>query len=232
MINVQKNEYRVEIDAQNPNHYMPSELGMAKGDMIVFRGEGDPVRFPSGNAADKVPVTDPTSETGWVLKAYGGGGGGGGGSQTVTLVNNTGATLLAGTVVTIDTTGNEREVRKATTSDTLFFIVSDDTPDGEDVECYAFPYSICSVLCADEAIAVGDTIKISSIAGIGSTTGAGSIGLALTGKTLGDGVTAVKVLLKCFSDSANYTISTTDLVDGESALPSGHLYFYYEEPSA
>lgn len=232
MINVQKNEYRVEIDALNPNHYMPSELGMAKGDMIVFRGEGDPVRFPSGNAADKVPVTDPTSETGWVLKAYGGGGGGGGSSQTVTLVNNTGATLLAGTVVTIDTTGNEREVRKATTSDTMFFIVSDDTPDGEDVECYAFPYSICSVLCADEAIAVGDTIKISSTAGIGSTTGTESIGLALTGKALGDGVTAVKVLLKCFSDSTNYTISTTDLVDGESALPSGHLYFYYEEPSA
>lgn len=230
MINVQKNEYRTEIDAQNPNRYMPAELGAAKGDLIVFRGEGDPVRFPSGNVADKVPVTDPTSESGWVLKAYGGGGGGS--SQTVTLINNTGATLLAGTIVTIDTTGSEREVRKATSSDSLFFVVSDDAPDGDDVECYAFPYSICSVLCADEAITVGDTIKISSTAGIGSTTGTESIGLALTGKVLGDGITAVKVLLKCFSDSANYTISTTDLVDGESALPSGHLYFYYEEPSA
>ena len=53
-----------------------ASLGIAKGDLIVFRGEGDAVRFSAGTSAGKVMTTDPTSETGWILSDGGGGGGG------------------------------------------------------------------------------------------------------------------------------------------------------------
>lgn len=228
MIKTSTKEYRVEIDSTNPHYYLPANIGLAKGDLIVFKGESDPGRFSAGAVADKVMVTDPTSDTGWVLKAYGGGGGGGSDTQTITLVNNTGSTISAGTIVTLDEDGGEREIRKATNADTVLFITSDDSATGEDVECYAFPNTICNVLCADETIDVGDNIGVSSTSGIGTAAGNALVGIALTGKTAGAGITAIKVLIRCFTATYNYTISTTDLIDGVSALAKDHFYFYYE----
>lgn len=229
-INVQKNEYRVEIDSSNPNYYLPADIGLTKGDVIVFEGAGSPVRFPAGNVADKVPVTDPTSQTGWILKNYNeGGGGGGSGTQTITLVNNTGATIPAGTIVTLDMEGEEREIKKAIVGDKNLFITADNASSGSDVECYSIPKTICNVLCADENISVGDLIGISETPGIGTVDDTGIIGIALTEKELGDGVSVIKVLLKLYSTGdVNYTISDVDLEDGVSPLPVGHLYFYYE----
>lgn len=224
-INIEKYEYRVEIDADNPNSYIPSDLGMSKGDLIVFQDAGAPARFPAGNAADKVPVTDPTSDTGWTLKSYssGGGGGGGGGSALITLVNNTGVTIDAGTVVTFDEEGDEREIRKATASDGIhLFITSDESESGEDVDCYAYPNTICNVMCDSGAVAVGDKICVGETAGLGCSGDYATIGMALTAKTAED-TGLVKVLL-----GNGWTMGDTDLEEGTTALPTGHLYFYYE----
>ena len=46
---------------------IPKSIGQLKGDIIVFRGEGDPVRLPIGQDG-QVLVADSSTETGlkWV----------------------------------------------------------------------------------------------------------------------------------------------------------------------
>ena len=234
-VHVTKNVYRVSVDQNNPNYYIPASIGESKGDLIVFRGEGDPVHFPSGTVADKVPVTDPSSETGWTLKSYSGGGGGGGStSLTVTLKNNSGATIPAGAVVVLDPEGGEREIKKAVSTDTgTLFITSDNVATGSDAECYCLPNSICNVLCTSDAVSVGDKLVVSTTSGHAEAGDANTIGIALTAKASGS-TGLVKVLLNCYDASQAIsqmiTISTTDLTDGVSPLASGALYFYYEAP--
>ena len=224
-INVEKYEYRVEIDANNPYYYLPVEIGLAKGDLIVFKDAGAPVRFSAGSAADKVPVTDPTSDTGWALKAYSAGGSSGGGSALITLANNSGATIYAGTVVTFDEEGSPLDVRLATSTDGKnLFVSSDDYDDGEDMLCYALPNSVCNVMCGTGAVNVGDNVCVSSTAGIAEAGDYNTIGVAVTSKVSGENG-LVKVLL---SGNFHYNSGTTDLVDGTSSLPNGHVYFYYE----
>ena len=227
MIKVERYEYRTEIDADNPLFYIPAEIGLSKGDLIVFEDSGSPARFQAGSVADKVMVTDPTSTTGWTLKAYSSGGGGsGGGSALITLKNSTGATIYAGTVVTFDEEGSPLDVRKATSSDGKnLFISSDDYADDADMLCYAYPNTICNVMCGTGAVNVGDNICVSSTAGIAEAGDYNTIGVAITSKVSGENG-LVKVLL---SGNFHYNSGTTDLVDGTSSLPSGHVYFYYEE---
>lgn len=228
-INVEKYEYRVEIDVHNPNYYLSADMGQAKGDLIVFQDAGAPTRLSAGSAADKVLVTDPTSDTGWTMKAYNAGGGGGGGGETalITLKNESGATIDAGTVVTFDEEGGEREIRKATSVDEdNLFITSDDVETGEEVDCYAYPNTICNVMCDEEAVAVGDHICVGTTAGLGTAGEFATIGLALTAKAAGlNGL--VKVLLMNY-ERHRYTVSTVDLEDGVSTLTTGHFYYYYE----
>ena len=225
MINVELNAYQVRVDPNNPGNYLPMEIGLEKGDLIIFRDSGAPIRFSTGNSSDKVLVTDPTSPTGWVLKSYNAGGGGGGGSPLITLKNNTGATIASGTIVTFDEEGEDLEVRKATSNDGRnLFISSDDYETGEDMDCYAYPYSICNVLCSSDAVNVGDKICVSSSAGLGHSGNFATIGIALTSKESGATGT-VKVQL-----GLPFTMGTDDLEDGVSSLPTGHIYFYYEEP--
>lgn len=223
MINVEKYEYRVEIDASNPNYYLPAEIGLSKGDLIVFEDAGAPVRFSAGTAADKVPVTDPTSSTGWTLKSYSAGGGGGGGSALITLINNSGITIAAGTIVTYDEEGAEREVRKATSSDGKnLFISSDEYESGEDMDCYAYPNTLCNVMCDEGAVAVGDNICVSSSSGLGCAGDFATVGTAITAKAAGtNGL--VKVQL-----GMGRSFGPTDLEEGVTPLPTGHLYFYYK----
>ena len=224
MIKVQPNEYHVTVDATNPRQYLPSELGMAKGDLIIYKDAGYPAKFSAGTAADKVLVTDPSAESGWTLKSYSSGGGGGG-SSTITLINNTGATILAGTVVTLDEEGEEREIRKATSADGhLLFIASDDVESGDDIECYAMPNQIVNVLCTSDAVAIGDKLQVSSTAGSAEAGDYETIGTALSVKEYGD-AGFVKCLL---AGGSRFTAGTTDLEDGVSALPTGHIYFFYE----
>lgn len=42
---------------------IPKSIGQMKGDIIVFRGEGDPIRLPVGQDG-QVLVADSTTETG------------------------------------------------------------------------------------------------------------------------------------------------------------------------
>jgi hypothetical protein len=193
-----------------------------KGDLITFTDEGAPVRFGASNVSDKVLMSDPTSQTG--LKW--GNGGGGGGSALVTLKNNSGSTILTGTVVTFDENGGELEIRKAIASDgTPLFISSDDIVTGSDMDCYAYPNCICNVLCTSDAVLVGDKICVSTSAGVAHSGSFATIGIALTAKASGS-VGYVKVLL---TGKYQYTVGNIDLNEGVSSLPSGHLYFYYEE---
>lgn len=223
-INVEKYEYRVEIDVHNPNYYLSADMGQAKGDLIVFQDAGAPTRLSAGSAADKVPVTDPTSDTGWTMKAYNaGGGGGGGGTALITLKNESGATIEAGTVVTFDEEGGEREIRKATAADgSHLFITSDDVETGEEVDCYAYPNTICNVMCDEGAVAVGDHICVGTTAGLATSGDYATIGMALTAKA-GETSGLVKVQL-----GNSWTLGDTDLEEGFTVLPTGHLYFYYE----
>ena len=227
-INVQQNVYRVVIDQNNPNYYIPAEIGMAKGDIIVFNDAGSPVRFAAANVADKALLSDPTSATGLKWGTVSGGGGSGGGSALVTLTNNSGSTIAAGAVVALDEEGNGTEVRKATASDGQpLFISSDEYATGNDMLCYAYANCICNVLCTEDAVSIGDPICVSSTAGIAEAGTYPTIGFAVSAKASGS-TGYVKVLL-----SGRYTFSygDTDLEDGVSALPSGHIYYYYEEES-
>lgn len=63
---VDKYVYEVDIDASNPNS-VPIGMGLMKGDLLVYRGEGDLVRLPVGTDG-QVLTADTTSELGvkWV----------------------------------------------------------------------------------------------------------------------------------------------------------------------
>ena len=61
-INVDKYVYEVNIDAANPGA-VPVDMGLMKGDILVYRGEGDLVRLPVGNDG-QVLTADSDSELG------------------------------------------------------------------------------------------------------------------------------------------------------------------------
>lgn len=221
IIEVRTKTFDIIISAIEAYGKIPKSIGQQKGDLIVFNDAGSPVRFGSGTVPDKVLMTDPTSPTGWKLGE--GGGGGGGGSSTIALVNNSGVSMLSGTAVKLAGTG-EREIEKATSSwHGNIYITSSDCDSGDEVACYSLPNTICSVLCDNSAISEGDRIAVSSTAGIchPSTEGA-IVGIALSSKESGN-YGYVKVLLKPFS----YTISSTDIEDGITELPTGHFYYVY-----
>ena len=236
-IKVSQKIYRTEIDSSNPYGYISADLGLAKGDMIVFREAGAPVRFPAPNSSDKTILSDPTSEIGMKWGNVPSSGGGGGGESEVTLtttfVNNTGVTIVSGMILCLDENGSDREIRKATSSDnTNLFIASEDTETGEDIECYTIPNTICNVLCTEDAVAVGDKICLSDTPGLGETSASnGPVGIALTAKSSGE-TGYVKVLLNCIdqnNSNPNFTVSTTDLTDGTSELATNTFWYYYEE---
>lgn len=59
---VEKYVYHVDIDADNPNG-VPLSMGLLKGDLLVYRGEGDLVRLPVG-ADGQVLTADSSAELG------------------------------------------------------------------------------------------------------------------------------------------------------------------------
>lgn len=182
----------VEVAKDGTNH-IPDSIGLAKGDIIVFRGEGDPVRFSAGTASGKVMMTDPTSETGWVLGD--GGGGGGGSSATAILHNSTGGIVLAGTVVKIDSGVNFAKAQAG--DDDALFVVSEEVSDEEDVACYSIRNTVCLVRCDTGAVTVGDSLTISSTSGLltkRTDTTDREVAVAMTAKASGNSGT-VKALL-------------------------------------
>lgn len=59
---VDKYVYEVDIDTSNPNG-VPIGMGLLKGDILVYRGEGDLARLPVGQNG-QVLTADSTSELG------------------------------------------------------------------------------------------------------------------------------------------------------------------------
>ena len=63
---VDKYVYEVEIDASNPNA-VPLGMGLMKGDILVYKGEGNLARLPVGSDG-QVLTADSTSAFGVAWK--------------------------------------------------------------------------------------------------------------------------------------------------------------------
>lgn len=173
-----KKVYNITIDAINAYGKIPASIGLRKGDIIVFRGEGDPVRLNAGTVAGRVLTADPDSETGLAFLPGGGSGGG-----TVTLHNITGVAVPGGTVVKIY---SGYDFIKATQADTsLLFVTGEDCAADADVVCYGTSNMVCSVRCTEDAVSVGDQLAVSSTDGVAEAVAEGGFCKALTGKASG-----------------------------------------------
>lgn len=179
---VRTSEYTVITNPVKEYYNISMNVGQAKGDLIVFRGPGNPVRFPAGSVNGKTLLTDNTSPTGWVL-----GDGGGGGGASATLTNNTGATMLAGTVVyAIEVDGKLEAYKADSLCDQRLYVLNDDVSDGEEVEASFVPGSVASVLCDTNAVAAGDPLQVGSNAGMAApAAGNPTLGYALGAKAAG-----------------------------------------------
>ena len=188
--NVKRKLWQVGIEPIDSYGKIDKGIGMMKGDLIAFAGEGDPRRLPSGAVAGKVLLTDPTAETGWVL-------GSAGGNPTITIKNGESGQVLAGRVVALNYGTTVPTFVLATTNvNRPLYITSDDSGAGESVECYGIPGTIVPVLC-EGTVAVGNKIAITSTGYCGKATNSSKnvIGVALTAKTVSAGYDIVKVLL-------------------------------------
>ena len=198
-------KYTVSIDAVNNYNKIPRSIFAVKGDLIVGRGAGDPVRFPVG-ANGKALIADSSTPTGlaWGDVASGGGG------ATVEIYNQTGATINAGTVVCAvpyigldDFVGLEM-YKAQKYSAGPYYVLSDDCANNSTVQCYCVPDTVCPVLCDTNAVSQGDLLAVSANGQCHSLTsvlgpdghplGRPTVGLALEDKASGS-VGTVKVKL-------------------------------------
>lgn len=180
---VRTSSYTVLTNPVTEYNSIPMSIGQAKGDLIVFKGPGEPVRFSAGSANGKVPMTDNTSPTGWTL-----GDGGGGGGASVVLHNGSGAQMLAGTVVyAVEADGVMEAYKADDVCDQRLYILNDDLADGEEGKASFVPGSVASVLCDTNEVIYGSPIRVSSNApGLATATdGNATVGIALSGKDSG-----------------------------------------------
>ena len=184
-----KKVFNVTIDAINAYGKIPASIGIKKGDLIVFRGEGDPVRLPAGNVNGRILVTDDTTETGWAIIPNSSSSG-----SSVTLNNITGTLVKGGTVVKIQ---SDYDFVKATSADTsTLFVTGDDCPAGVDVVCYGVANTICSVLCTEDEVAIGDQLGVSSTDGLAHTVSGNGFAKALTAKESGSTGTVEAIIMQ------------------------------------
>lgn len=184
-----KKVFNVTIDAINAYGKIPASIGIKKGDLIVFRGEGDPVRLPAGNVNGRILVTDDTTETGWAIIPNSSSSG-----SSVTLNNITGTLVKGGTVVKIQ---SDYDFVKATSADTsTLFVTGDDCPAGVDVVCYGVANTICSVLCTEDEVAIGDQLGVSSTDGLAHTVSGNGFAKALTAKEAGSTGTVEAIIMQ------------------------------------
>lgn len=184
-----KKVYNVTIDAVNNFGKIPASIGLAKGDLIVFRGEGDPIRLPAGSVAGRVLTVNPDAEGGVDWQP-----GGGGSGTSATLHNITGGIVPGGTVVKISSGYN---FIKATQADTeLLFVTAADCDADSDVTCYGTSNMICSVLCTSGAVAVGDRLAVSATAGLAETVSEGGFCRALEDKAAGSAGAVTAIIIQ------------------------------------
>ena len=173
-----KKVFNVTIDAVNNFGKIPMSIGIKKGDLIIFRGEGDPIRVPAGTVAGRILVTDPDSECGWSIVPNSSSSG-----SSVTLHNTTGVLVKGGTVVKIS---GDFDFVKATAADTaMLFVTAEDCAADTDVVCYGVANTICSVLCTTDAVAVNDQLHVSSTDGLAETVSENGFAIALSAKAAG-----------------------------------------------
>ena len=173
-----KKVYNVTIDAVNNFGKIPASIGEKKGDLIIFRGPGDPIRIPAGTIAGRILVTDPDSECGWSVVPNSSSSG-----SSVTLHNITGLLVKGGTVVKIS---SDYDFVKATSADTsMLFVTAEDCAADADVVCYGVANTICSVLCSTDAVAVNDQLHVSSTDGQAETVEDNGFAVALSAKAAG-----------------------------------------------
>lgn len=173
-----KKVFNVTIDAVNNFGKIPMSIGIKKGDLIIFRGEGDPIRVPAGTVAGRILVTDPDSECGWSIVPNSSSSG-----SSVTLHNTTGVLVKGGTVVKIY---SDYDFVKATAADTtMLFVTAEDCAADTDVVCYGVANTICSVLCSADAVAVNDQLHVSSTDGLAETVSDNGFAIALSAKAAG-----------------------------------------------
>ena len=157
---------------------IPKSIGQAKGDLILFRGRGDPVRMQAGNVDGRILVTDSSSPTGWSIIPNSSSSG-----SSVTLHNSLNSIVPGGTIVKID---HDYDFVKATSADTsMLFVTAEDCDPDEDVVCYGVANTICSVLCTSDAVEIGDQLGVSSTDGIAETVSINGFAVALTDKASG-----------------------------------------------
>lgn len=188
--NVKRKLWQIGIEPIDSYGKIDLNIGLRKGDLIVFAGPGDPRRFSSGSVAGKVMITDPNAPLGWVL-------GSPGGNPTVTIKNASNAQVIAGRAVAITYSATEPSFVLATNASTTpLYITADDSGAGDSVECYGVNGTIVPVLC-EGTVAVGNYVAVTSTGYCGKATSASNniIGIALTKKTTADGYALVKVLL-------------------------------------
>ena len=207
--------FNVVVDLLNSRNTIPEDIGLMKGDIIVYRGAGDPVRFSAGNAAGKTLLTDPTSETGWVL-----GNASEGTGATVTLRNVSGEMISAGTIVKITTGTNFVKAEKGDT--VSLFIVSENCEDDTEVSCYAVSNTVCFIRCTSGAVNVGARLTISATDGLCESTADVSdrlVGIALTAKD-NTSIGVVKALLLEIG-RMEHVRKTGDTMTGNLVLNNG-----------
>lgn len=184
-----KKVFNVTIDAVNNFGKIPMSIGIKKGDLIIFRGEGDPIRVPAGTVAGRILVTDPDSECGWSIVPNGSSSG-----SSVTLHNTTGVLVKGGTVVKIS---GDFDFVKATAADTaMLFVTAEDCAADTDVICYGVANTICSVLCNEDEVAIGDQLGVSSTDGLAHTVSGNGFAKALTAKESGSTGTVEAIIMQ------------------------------------
>ena len=175
--NIQKKTWEVGIEPIDTYGSINASLGMMKGDLIIYAGDGDPRRFSAGSTAGKVIMTDPTSTLGWVLSDPGG-------VPTVQLKNDTGGQVAAGRVVMLKYSSNTPSFDLATVSGTQpLYITAEDSGHGDTIGCYGLPGMIVPVMCTG-TFNRGDGIKVTKV-GVGGKSSAspGTIGIAVQAKS-------------------------------------------------
>ena len=205
--------FNITVDAIKRDA-IPGSIGLMKGDLIIFRGNGDPVRFPSGGVNGKILVTDNTTETGWALETNGSGSGNG-----VLLTNVTGDIVETGTVVKIQ---SDLEFIKATSADELLFVVSEDCAAGEDVLCYNQANTVCSILCTSDAVSVNDKLAVSSTDGLAESTAGDGFAIALSAKASGStGLVDAILIQNGFLPLTGGTLTGDVKVEGKITVEKG-----------
>lgn len=200
---VTKKVFSVSVSAIDNYGKLSAGIGLMKGDMIVYRGNGDPVRLPVGTTG-KVLTADPTQPEGVRWSDAGGGGAG----ATTVLHNASGVQITTGTILYVlpsDQLISAREAIKAFRhTEGRLYIAREDTAANQDVDCYGIPGTIAQVLVTGSC-ALGDALVVSDTSGVA--------------EALADGEPTVGIAMETKSSSA-VGLVTTLLVENKAVRAS------------